>query len=505
MFSKPLKEENDVPLTRYPLFINGAWVEPVEGSYFSSENPATGEAWYEAARATGPDVSAAISAAHAAFTTGPWSTTLPTERGRLLYRVADVLAAHAEELAEIEARDNGKLLREMRAQMRSLPDYFRFYAGLADKVRGDHIQGVAQNALNYTIREPLGVVVAITAWNSPLYLAAMKLAPALAMGNTVVVKPSEFTSAATLKVASYFTEAGFPPGVVNAISGRGREIGDQLVDDPRVAKIAFTGSTPVGRRIAARAGERLAKVSLELGGKSPSIVFPDADLDNVATGVVAGVFAAAGQMCTSGSRLFVHASVHDEVVARVVRRASAIRIGNPLESATELGPLVNGGQHAHVTACIAQGVAEGAKVAFGGARPSGFDRGWYLQPTVLTGVHNDMSVARTEIFGPVLSVIPFETEEEVVRLANDTEFGLAAGIWTSNLARAHRVAAALDAGIVWVNTYRNESAQSPFGGFKQSGLGKENGTEAVLEYSRLKSVWINYDEGGLADPFTYPG
>ncbi|MGP3534795.1 aldehyde dehydrogenase [Microbacterium sp. RD1] len=492
-------------LTRHRLFIDGEWIEPAEASFFPSENPVTGEPWYEAARATAPDVDAAITAAHTAFTRGPWSRTTPTERGQMLSRLADVVASHADELAEIEARDNGKLLREMKAQLRSLPDYFRFYAGLADKVRGDLIQGVARDALNYTLREPLGVVVAITAWNSPLYLAAMKLAPALAMGNTVVLKPSEYTSAASLLLASYFTEAGFPAGVVNAISGHGREIGDLLVDDPRVAKVAFTGSTPVGRRIAGRAGERLAKVSLELGGKSPSIVFPDANFDNVATGVVAGVFAAAGQMCTSGSRLFVHSSVHDEIVARIVERARAITIGDPLESETELGPLVNGAQHAHVTRCIAQGVEEGAVVAFGGTRPDGFDRGWYLEPTVLTGVTNDMSVARTEIFGPVLSVIPFETEEEVLEMANDSEFGLAAGIWTSDLSRAHRMAAALDAGIVWVNTYRNESALSPFGGFKQSGIGKENGIEAILEYSRLKSVWVNYDDGDLADPFSYPG
>lgn len=489
--------------TRYDLFINGEWSAPAEGDYFTSQNPATGETWYETARASVADAAAAIESAASAFET--WKRTSPTERGRLLYRFADVVERHADELAELEARDNGKLLREMRAQMRSLPDYFRFYAGMADKVRGDLIQGVAPSALNYTLREPIGVVAAITAWNSPLYLAAMKIAPALAMGNTVVVKPSEYTSAATLLLASYFTEAGFPAGVVNAISGRGREIGDYIVDHPQVAKVAFTGSTPVGKRIAARAGERLIKVSLELGGKSPNIVFPDANLDNVATGVVAGVFAAAGQMCTSGSRLFVHESVHDELVAKVIERAKAITIGNPLESTTELGPLVNERQFAHVTACIAQGVAEGATLAYGGERPEGFEQGSYLQPTVLTGVTNDMGVAQTEIFGPVVSVIRFSSEEELIRQANDTPFGLAAGIWTRDIFRAHRVAAEIEAGIVWVNTYRNESALSPFGGFKDSGLGKENGTEAMLEYSRLKSVWVNYDEGPLADPFSYPG
>lgn len=492
-------------LTRHQHFINGSWSEPASGAYFTSEDPSTGEPWYETARANAEDVRRAVSSAQAAFTGGAWASTTPTERGRLLFRIADVIEKHAEELAFVEARDNGKLLREMKAQMRSLPDYFRFYAGMADKVRGDLIQGVATNALNYTLREPLGVVAAITAWNSPLYLGAMKLAPALAMGNTVVLKPSEFTSASTLLLASYFTEAGFPDGVVNAISGFGSDIGDALVDDPQVAKVAFTGSTATGRRIAARAGDRLIKVSLELGGKSPNIVFPDANLDNVVTGVVAGVFAAAGQMCTSGSRLFVHSSIRDVVVERVIARAKAIHIGDPMQADTELGPLVNARQLEHVQACIAQGVAEGATIAVGGGRPAGFDRGWYVEPTVLTGVRNDMTIARTEVFGPVLSVIEFDDEADLIRQANDTEYGLAAGIWTADLARAHRVAAALEAGIVWVNTYRNESAMSPFGGFKQSGLGKENGSEALLEYSRVKSVWINYDQGELADPFSFPG
>lgn len=490
-------------LKRHNHFIGGEWVAPSGGEYLTSENPATGEDWYEFARGTTADVDRAVAAAAEAFEA--WKRVSPTERGRMLFHFADIVESHADELAEIEARDNGKLLREMRAQMRSLPDYFRFYAGLADKVRGDLIQGVAPHALNYTLREPIGVVAAITAWNSPLYLAAMKLAPALAMGNTVVVKPSEFTSAATLKLASYFTEAGFPAGVVNALSGRGREIGDHLVDHPSVAKVAFTGSTPIGKRIAARAGDRLIKVSLELGGKSPNIVFPDANLDNVATGVVAGVFAAAGQMCTSGSRLFVHEDVHDELVAKVIERARQIRIGDPLERDTELGPLVNERQRDHVEACIAEGVAQGATLAYGGARPAGQEQGYYLEPTVLTEVTNDMSVAQTEIFGPVVSVIRFSSEADLVREANATPFGLAAGIWTRDIFRAHRIAAEIDAGIVWVNTYRNESALSPFGGFKDSGVGKENGTEAILEYSRVKSVWVNYDEGELADPFTYPG
>lgn len=491
--------------TRYRHFIDGKWVNPASGLYFESENPRTGSPWYEVARADQSDVDMAITAAITAFERGPWRQTTPTQRGQMLYRLAEVVAEHADELAVIEARDNGKLLREMKAQMSSLPDYFRFYGGMADKVRGDLIQGVAPNALNYTLREPLGVVVAITAWNSPLYLAAMKVAPALAMGNTVVLKPSEYTSASTLLLASYFMEAGFPPGVVNAVSGLGGEIGDTLVDDVRVAKVAFTGSTATGRRIAARCGDRLAKVSLELGGKSPSIVFSDANLDNMATGVVAGVFAAAGQMCTSGSRLFVQASIYDQVVSLIVERASRICIGDPMESDTELGPLINERQLQHVETCVASAVEEGATIAFGGGRPAGHETGWFFEPTVLTNVSNSMTIAQTEVFGPVLSVIRFDTETEAVALANDTPYGLASGIWTTDLARGHRVAAALDAGIVWINTYRNESPMSPFGGFKQSGMGKENGYESVLEYSRVKSVWVNYDQGSLPDPFSFPG
>jgi acyl-CoA reductase-like NAD-dependent aldehyde dehydrogenase len=486
---------------RYEHFINGEWVPPSSGAYFDSTNPATLDVLYQAARGNGADVERAVSAASAAFENPSWRNLSQTKRGHLLRRLGDLVGEHADELARMESQDNGKLLREMRAQLAAMPEYYYYYAGLADKIQGDTIPGSTPAILNYTLREPLGVVGAITPWNSPLTLTTSKLAPALAAGNTIVIKPSEYTSATVLRLAALADEAGFPAGVINVVTGFGAEAGAALVDDARLAKISFTGSTATGARIASSTASRFIGSTLELGGKSPNIVFADADITNASMGVVAGIFAAAGQTCIAGSRVFAHKSVYDELLERVANRARSIVIGDPLLDATELGPLAFQDQRDKVASYVDLGVSEGATVLTGGGRPNIPLGGYFFEPTVLTDVDNSMRVVREEIFGPVAAIMPFETEEEVLRLANDTTYGLAAGVWTTNLARAHRMASRLEAGTVWVNTYRAMSPASPREGFKTSGVGVEHGMESIREYTRLKSIWINTDESPIADPF----
>lgn len=486
-------------------FIDGEYREPSGGRYFESTNPATLEVLYEAARGNQEDVRIAVDAARRTFESNAWQRTTPTQRGHLLRRLGDAVAANAEELARFESLDNGKLLREMRGQLKSLPEYLYYYAGLADKVQGSQIPTNSPEMLNFTQREALGVVGAITPWNSPLTLTVSKLAPALAAGNTMVIKPSEYTSRTILRLAELTVEAGFPAGAVNAVAGFGGEAGAALVDNPRIAKISFTGSTKTGSAIAASAASRFIGCTLELGGKSPNIVFEDADVPNAAMGVVAGIFAAAGQTCIAGSRVFAHRSVYDELLERVSERASSIKIGDPLDDGTELGPLAFEDQLAKVRSYIELGVSEGASVHSGGERPDIELPGYFLQPTVLTEATNEMRVCREEIFGPVAAIMPFDTEDEVLHLANDTNYGLAAGVWTSNLQRAMRMAQRLEAGTIWLNTYRAMSPMSPRQGFKESGVGVEHGLESMNEYTRLKSIWINTDEGPVADPFVMRG
>ena len=486
---------------RYEHHIGGRPVPPAGGEYFTSSNPATGATLYEAARGNAADVAKAVAAARQAFEDPRWRDLSQTRRGHLLRRLGDLIGEHADELARMETLDNGKLLREMRGQLAGLPEYYYYYAGLADKIQGDVIPASDRRVLNYTTREPLGVVGAITPWNSPLTLTTSKLAPALCAGNTVVVKPSEYTSATVLRLAQLIDEAGFPPGVINVVTGFGAEAGQALVDHRDLAKISFTGSTGTGARIAAAAAARFIGTTLELGGKSPNIVFDDADITNAAMGVVAGIFAAAGQTCIAGSRVFAHKAVYDELLERVTARARTIRMGDPMLTDTELGPLAFADQRDKVAGYVDLGVSEGATVLTGGRASDGGLGGFFFEPTVLTDVDNSMRVVREEIFGPVVAIMPFETEDEVVRLANDTEFGLAAGLWTSNLSRAHRLAARLEAGTIWVNTYRAMSPMSPRQGFKNSGVGVEHGMASIKEYTRLKSVWINTSEEPVADPF----
>lgn len=490
---------------KYGHFINGEWAEPDSGEYFASTNPANLEHLYDAARGNERDVAKAVEAAEKAYRSNGWANISQTQRGKLLRKLGDLVGEHADELARLESLDNGKLLREMRGQMASLPDYLYYYAGLADKIQGSQIPTNDLAILNYTQREPLGVVAAITPWNSPLTLTTSKLAPALAAGNTLVIKPSEYTSRTILRFAELATEAGFPDGVVNVVTGFGSEAGSALTDHKAIAKISFTGSTTTGAMIAQKAGARFIGTTLELGGKSPNIIFGDANVANASMGVIAGIFAAAGQTCIAGSRVFAHRSIYDELLERVSERAQSIKIGDPMDESTELGPLAFDKQLEKVRHYVNLGVSEGATVYSGGDDGNVDLPGYFYSPTVLTDVNNDMNVVREEIFGPVAAIMPFDTEDEVVGLANDTEYGLAAGVWTQNLALAHRMSRRLEAGTIWVNTYRAMSPMSPRQGFKNSGVGIEHGLESINEYTKLKSVWINTSEEEVGDPFVMRG
>jgi len=485
------------------MLIGGRWCEAASGLWFETRNPYTGEVWAELPRADAVDVDRAVQSAQAAFERGPWAEMSASDRGLLLFRLADVIAAHAEELADLEVRDNGKLRVEMLGQMRYLPRWFQYYGGLADKVEGLLTPIDKKGMLHYVAYEPLGVVGAITPWNSPLLLTAWKLAPALAAGNTVVVKPSEHASVSMLALARLFGQAGFPDGVVNVVTGFGADAGAALVDHPLVAKIAFTGGNEGGRRIAQAAARDFKRVTLELGGKSPHIVFADADLEQATKGVVAGIFAASGQTCMAGSRLLVQRSIHDAFVERLVSAMRAARLGDPARADTDVGPIATQAQLAKVLDCIAGANDEGARCVLGGTRAARPEcgNGWFVEPTIFTGVDNGMRIARDEVFGPVLAVIPFDDDDDAVAIANDTPFGLAAGVWTSDLARAIALPRRLKAGTVWVNAYRVVSYLAPFGGFKQSGIGRENGAAAIREYLEAKSVFIN-PKPAIGNPFT---
>ncbi len=480
-------------LAKYKMFIGGEWVDAASGETFESDNPFTGKPWALVPKGNAQDADRAVRAAHKAFTSGEWPKLTPSRRGALLRKLADLIGEQSKFLAEMEVRDNGKLYAEMSAQTAYMAQWYYYYGGLADKVEGHVIPSDKPDMFNFTRYEPLGVVAAIIPWNSPLLLVAWKLAPALAAGNTVVLKPSEYTSASTLEFMKLIEQAGFPPGVVNVVTGYGADVGMPLVEHPLVAKVAFTGSDRTGTLIYQTAAKGLKRVSMELGGKSPNIVFDDAHMENAIKGVVSGIFAATGQTCIAGSRLLVQRSIHDEFVEKLVAFARTAKMGDPMSLDTQVGPVTNPPQFKKILDYIDVARGEGATPVLGGARASRPEcgSGWFVEPTVFTGVKNSMRIAQEEVFGPVLAVIPFEDEEEAVAIGNDVVYGLAAGVWTQNMRRALTLSERLQAGTVWVNTYRAVSYLSPFGGYKRSGLGRESGQEMIKDYLQVKSVWIS--------------
>jgi (Z)-2-((N-methylformamido)methylene)-5-hydroxybutyrolactone dehydrogenase len=487
---------------RLNLFIDGQFVAPAAERYLDSFDPTTGQAWYQFAQADADDVSRAVESSRRAFNDPAWRRLTPTARGKLLYRLSELVLENAEQLALLETRDNGKLLKEMQAQMSALPDAYIYFAGMADKLQGETIPINKLDQLNFNTREPLGVIGMITPWNSPLMLLTGTLAPCLAIGNTLVIKPSEHATASTLALAELVIQAGFPPGVVNVVTGTGSVTGEALTRHKGIAKYVFTGSTDTGRRIAGNAANNLVPCQMELGGKSPHVVFSDVDIEKAVNGVVSGIFAAAGQSCVAGSRCFVEANIYDEFVEALVARTERITLGHPMDEQTDIGPLALEAQLAKLQGYVASGVAQGARVAIGGKRPQRAElaQGWYFEPTVMSSATNDMSFMRDELFGPMVGVVPFSSEEEMITLANDTSYGLASGIWTQNIDRAMRFANRIDAGTVWINTYRSSAYMSANGGFKESGYGRRGGFEVMREFSRAKNIIIDYS-GAMQDPF----
>jgi aldehyde dehydrogenase (NAD+) len=484
------------------MYIDGTYTESASGKYFDSYNPFTGDVWAQIAQGNAEDVDRAVRSAHRAMTEGVWAQLTASQRGLLLHKLGDLVARDAKQLAETEVRDNGKLIAEMQGQVDYVPQWYYYFGGLADKIQGAVVPLDKKGYFNFTRHEPVGVVGAITPWNSPLLLAAWKLAPALAAGCTVVLKPSEFTSASTLEFVRLFEEAGFPPGVINVVTGFGKEVGTPLVEHPLVRKIAFTGSDATGRAINELAAKSFKRVSLELGGKSPNIVFADANLNDAVNGAVSGIFAATGQTCIAGSRLLLQESIHDAFVDQLLALARTARMGDPMRMETQVGPITTRPQYDKVLSYIEIAKQEGAKLRMGGGpatRPE-CGTGWFVEPTIFEGVRNTMRIAQEEVFGPVLSIIKFKDEDEAVAIANDVRFGLGSGVWTSDIGRAIRMAERIQAGTVWVNTYRAVSYMSPFGGYKDSGLGRENGMDAIREYLQVKSVWLNTG-AATANPF----
>lgn len=485
-------------LRKFQQYINGVFEDAT--LTFESENPATGQPWAIIPAASTADIDRAVRAAHEALNSGPWASMNAGARAKLMMTLADLMVENNDILAEIETTDTGKIRRETKSQVLYIAEYYRYFAGLADKLTGHHMPIDKPDMEAYTIREPIGVVAAIVPWNSQMFLTAVKLAPALAAGCTVVLKASEDAPGPMLEFARLVHEAGFPPGVVNVVTGFGEEAGKALTTHPLVSRIAFTGGPGTAKHIVRNAAENLAVTSLELGGKSPVVVFADADIDSAANAIVSGIFAATGQSCVAGSRLMVHSSVHDELVDKLVAKARKIVIGDPQSMDTEMGPLATSRQLANIQELVERSVAEGGKVLTGGKQPEGF-AGNYYEPTVIDCASPATACVQEELFGPILSVLTFETEDEAVDLANDSKYGLASGVFTRDLGKAHRMVRRIKAGIVWVNTYRVISPMMPFGGYGMSGYGREAGAESILDYTRTKSVWINTSQAPISDPF----
>lgn len=470
------------------LYINGEFVESVSGKTFDSYNPATGEVLAVVSEAEAADVDKAAKAAKKAFEDGPWSKMSAAERARLMFKLADLIEENIDELAQLESLDNGKPISESKPlDLPNAIETFRYYAGWATKIFGQTIP-VPGQFLNYTRHEPVGVAGQIIPWNFPLMMAAWKIAPALATGCTVVLKPAEQTPLTALYLAELIEEAGFPSGVVNIIPGYGEIAGDALVKHPDVNKIAFTGSTTIGKLIMKNAADTMKRVTLELGGKSPNIILPDADLSKAAPGVFTGIMLNQGQVCSAGSRVYIQKKHYDNVMSELVDYAKNVKQGHGLDTSTQMGPLVSKEQQNRVVNYINIGQEEGATVAAGGGNS---EKGYFVEPTIFADVSDDMRIAREEIFGPVVVAMPFEDMDEIIERANSSNFGLAAGVWTENIKNAHYIANGLKAGSVWVNCYGMVDPTSPFGGYKQSGFGRENGAYALQNYTEVKSVWIN--------------